>query len=161
MRLSAIVAMASNRVIGKDNALPWHLPADFKHFKSVTMGSPIVMGRKTYESIGRPLPGRRNVVISRDTSYSVEGCDVFHAPEAAIETLSGEEEVFIIGGATLYSLFLPQVQRLYLTVVQAEFDGDTRFPELDDARWREVAREDHKADDINKYDYSFVTLDRV
>ncbi len=161
MHLSIIVAMGSNRVIGNRNALPWHLPADLAHFKSTTMGKPILMGRRTHESIGRPLPGRLNIVITHNRNYTAEGCSVVHSLEQAIEAASGHEEIMIIGGAELYRQALPRVERLYLTCIDADFEGDAYFPELSDADWRELASESHRPDGKNAHPYRFVTLQRI
>lgn len=161
MMISMIAAMAHNRVIGIHNRLPWHLPADFRHFKAVTMGKPVVMGRRTYESIGRPLPGRINVVISRNPDLQIEGCIIAASLDDAIARLQGHEELMIIGGASFYEQVLPRADRLYLTLVDADVDGDAFFPEYHRDQWREVSREAHAADDRNPYRYSFVTLDRV
>lgn len=155
MILSIVVAKSKNNVIGKGNQLPWHLPADLKHFKSVTMGKPIVMGRKTFESIGRPLPGRRNVVISRDKNYSALGCDVFHSIDAALAELKNEKEVMIIGGANLYQQLLPLVTRIYLTEIDLEIEGDAFFPELDLSRWHALSRENYTKDEKNSCSFSF------
>lgn len=160
MRISAIFAMSENRVIGKNNQLPWHLPADLKHFKQITMGNPILMGRKTYESIGKPLPGRCNIVITRDTNYQAPGCVVVNSVESALAAVKDNDEIFIIGGALLYQETLPLTQRLYMTLIHHSFDGDTFFPALNENEWQEVERTDHPADENNKYSYSFVTLDR-
>lgn len=160
MKISIVVAMADNRVIGHENRLPWHLPADLKHFKQITMGKPILMGRKTFESIGRPLPGRTNIVITRDESYTAEGCVVVHSIEAALKA-ADSEEVMVIGGAEFYQQALPHADTLYLTLVEGEFEGDTFFPELDDEEWREVERSGFDADEKNPHAYSFVRLDRV
>jgi dihydrofolate reductase len=161
MRISLIVAMAENRVIGRDNQLPWRIPADLKHFKALTMGKPIIMGRKTYESIGRPLPGRDNIVITGDTSYRAEGCQVVHTLEEALRSAGGAEEAMIIGGATLYRQTLKDADRLYLTLVKAQPEGDTWFPKIKPQEWREIRREVHRADESNEYDYDFVVLDRA
>lgn len=161
MRLSAIVAMSENRVIGRNNQLPWHLPADLSHFKKITLGNPIVMGRKTFLSIGRPLPGRRNIVISRDAQFQAAGCEIFHSPNEALTALNTSAEVFIIGGATLFQELLPKLQSLYLTIIHANITGDVYFPEIDVTQWQEIAREDHVADEKNAYAYSFVTLLRI
>ena len=135
MKISLIVAMAANRAIGLDNKMPWHLSADLKKFKAITMGSPIVMGRKTYESIGRPLPGRSNIIISRNLDYQQAGCLVFNDIKAAIEASSKDaEEIFIIGGAELYKATLPHADNLYLTLINQDFNGDTFFPEIDFTR---------------------------
>ena len=129
MKISIIVAMADKRVIGHDNRLPWHLPADLKHFKATTMGKPIIMGRKTWESIGRPLPGRTNIVVTRDPRYTADGCVVVHSIDAALQACSGNEEVMVIGGAEFYRQVLPEASTLYLTLVHDEFEGDALFPE--------------------------------
>lgn len=158
--ISLIVAMAENRVIGRDNALPWRLPNDLKHFRRVTMGHPIVMGRKNYESIGKPLPGRRNIVVTRSPTFSAPGCVVTHSIDAALAAAGDDPEVFVIGGAELYAQTLVQAQRLYLTEVHAAVPGDTCFPPLDRRAWREIAREHHPEDSTHEYAYSFVTLER-
>jgi len=160
MRIALIAALAENRVIGRDNQLPWRISADLKHFKALTMGKPIVMGRKTWESIGRPLPGRKNIVVTRDPAYQAEGCQVVHSIERALDVAGGSDEVMIIGGAGLYQQVLGRADRLYLTRVKAEVDGDTWFPEIDPQQWHEVARESHTADENNEYDYDFVILER-
>ena len=159
MRVSLIAAMAENRVIGRDNQLPWRLSADLQHFKALTMGKPIIMGRKTYESIGRPLPGRTNIVITRDSAFQAEGCAVVHSIEQALAVARGFEEVMVIGGAELYRQMLDHADRLYLTLVRTEVEGDALFPEIGQ-QWREVERESCKADDKNQFDYDFVTLER-
>jgi dihydrofolate reductase len=161
MKVSIVVAMAANRVIGNNNQLPWHLPADLKHFKQTTMGKPILMGRKTWESIGRPLPGRTNIVITRDESYAAPGCLVVHSIEAAMQAAAQQDEVMVIGGAEFYRQVLPRADTIYLTRIHQDFEGDTFFPELDEAEWQEVARVDCDADDRNPYAYSFIRLERV
>ncbi|MEM1264354.1 MAG: dihydrofolate reductase [Pseudomonadota bacterium] len=163
-RLSLVVAVADNGVIGRDNQLPWHIPADLKHFKRVTMGKPIIMGRKTYESIGRPLPGRQNIVLTRQASWSAAGVSVVASLDEAIALASHSatgtnSECMIIGGATLYAAALPQASMLYLTQVHASVSGDTFFPSLETAHWRELERTTHPADG-DTYAYSFVTLER-
>ena len=160
MIISIIVAMARNRVIGKNNRLPWHLPADLKHFKETTMGHPIIMGRKTYESIGRPLPGRTNIVVTRNPEFRAEGCTVVHSLEEALRAAEEAEEVFVIGGATLYREALPIANRIYLTLVEADIEGDTLFPEIDSDSWEEVHCETHPSDERNPYAYSFIELKR-
>jgi dihydrofolate reductase len=157
MGLSLIVARASNGVIGKDNQLPWYLPADLKHFKAITMGKPIVMGRKTFESIGRPLPGRQNIVVTRNPGFMASGITVAHSVEAAITAANETEEIMIIGGTELYKLSLPLADRIYLTDIQQNFDGDAHFPSLD-SQWREVSREDRVSDD--GLSYSFCVFER-
>lgn len=161
MKISIIVAMASNRVIGFNNQMPWHLSADLKKFKQITMGSPIIMGRKTYESIGRPLPGRQNVVISRSASYHPNGCQVFNSLDSAIQAFSSYEDIFVIGGATLYQALLPKASYLYITQINKHFDGDTYFPDIDAERWRTVSREDIDNDDSVDFTYSFIKLERI
>ena len=160
MRISLIVALARNRVIGRDNQLPWRLSADLQHFKRLTMGKPIVMGRKTCESIGKPLPGRTNIVVTRDSSFSAGGCCVVHSIDEALVAAGDVDEVMIMGGENLYSQLLPRADRLYLTEVQAEVSGDAWFPELDQTQWQELERESHRADENNEFDYDFVVLAR-
>ena len=160
MRISLIVALARNRVIGRDNQLPWRLSADLQHFKGLTMGKPIVMGRKTHESIGRPLPGRANIVVTRDSGFSAEGCRVVHSIDEALVAAGDVDEVMIMGGENLYSQLLPRADRLYLTEVQAEVSGDAWFPEFDETQWQELERESHRADENNEFDYDFVVLAR-
>ena len=160
MRISLIVALARNRVIGRDNQLPWRLSADLQHFKGLTMGKPIVMGRKTHESIGRPLPGRANIVVTRDSGFSAEGCRVVHSIDEALVAAGDVDEVMIMDGENLYSQLLPRADRLYLTEVQAEVSGDAWFPEFDATQWQELERESHRADENNEFDYDFVVLAR-
>jgi dihydrofolate reductase len=160
MTVSIIVAMARNRAIGKDGDLPWRLSDDLKHFKRVTMGKPIVMGRKTYDSIGRPLPGRQNIVVTRDTAYTAEGCTVVHSVEEAIAAAGDVDELMIIGGATLYAAMLPHANRLYLTEVDADIDGDVFFPDFDRGEWNESERAHHPADEKNEHPFDTVTLER-
>jgi len=166
MNLALIWAMSRNRTIGRNNALPWHLPEDLKYFKQVTMGKPIIMGRKTWESIGRPLPGRSNIVISRDPSYRAEGVKIVHslveaiALAESIALIDGVDEAVVIGGAQIYALALPLAQRLYMTQVHAEVEGDAFFPQFDLTQWEELGREDFSASGPNPYDYSFVVFER-
>lgn len=166
MRIAMIWAMSENRVIGRNNKLPWHLPNDLKYFKQLTTGKPVIMGRKTYDSIGRPLPNRTNIVITRDTGFQAEGIKVVHTLEAAIELaeaeclIGGAEEVIIMGGAEIYRLALPVADRLYVTLVHAQVDGDAWFPEIDLKAYKEVGRQDFSADGPNPYDYSFCIFDR-
>lgn len=137
-----IAAMANNRVIGKDNDMPWHLPADLQHFKKVTLGKPVIMGRKTFESIGRALPGRRNIVISRNLDYTQEGIEVVTSPEAALSAVEDSDEIMIIGGGHIYDIFLPYAQRLYLTFIDLEVEGDTQFPDYEQvAEWEVLETE--------------------
>ncbi|MFO7828393.1 MAG: dihydrofolate reductase [Bacteroidales bacterium] len=158
--LSIIVAVAENNVIGKDNDLIWHLPRDLKHFKETTTGHYIIMGRKTFESNGRPLPNRTNVVITRDKNYSAEGCIVVHSLEEAIKEAKSDPEAFIIGGGKIYELALPLVDRIYLTKIHHYFDGDTYFPEIDMDRWEVTDKLDFVPDEKNKYPFSILVLDR-
>lgn len=161
LRLSILVAMAKNRVIGRDNRLPWHLPADLKHFKFLTMGQTIVMGRKTYESIGKPLPGRANVVITRQTDYEIPGAVVVNSLEDALlvceETSTIDTENFIIGGEKLYQQTIKICQRMYITEIQSNFDGDVFFPQFDPGDWEEMQRDKHVDGNL---EYHFVVLDR-
>ncbi|MFE8601962.1 dihydrofolate reductase [Archangium violaceum] len=156
--VSAIVAMATNRCIGRDNTLPWRLPADLKRFKQLTMGHTLVMGRKTYESIGRPLPGRTMVVVTRQRDYAPEGVQVAHSLELALELARGDE-VFIAGGADLYRQAMPHVRRLYLTRIDRDYEGDTFFPEVDLSGWKLVAEEHHPAT-ATEPPFSFLTYER-
>lgn len=162
MKISLIVAMATNRAIGLNNKMPWHLSADLKKFKAITMGSPIIMGRKTYESIGRPLPGRSNIIISRNLDYQQTDCLVFNDIKTAIAASSKDaEEIFIIGGAELYKATLPLADNLYLTLINQDFTGDTFFPEIDFKAWTEASREDISDDPSVNFSYSFLKLSRT
>lgn len=161
MGMSLIVAMDSDRVIGVENRLPWRLPADLRHFREITMGKPLIMGRRTHESIGRALPGRENLVLSRDPRYRAEGCTVLGSLEAALAHCAGAPEVMIIGGAGVFAEALPRAGRMYLTVLHGRFAGDTWFPEYAAGDWRETAREDHPRAGEDPCPYSFVILDRV
>ena len=158
--LSLIAAMAHNSVIGLNNQLPWRLPADLKHFKAVTLGKPVIMGRKTYESIGKPLPGRINIVVTRDASYTAEGVVIVHSLAEALAKSKAAPEAMVIGGAQLYAEALPHAQRMYLTLIDAEFAGDAFFPAYDPRDWRETAREEHAPDEINPHSYRFIILER-
>ncbi len=160
MKISLIVAMASNRAIGLNNQIPWHLSADLKKFKKITMGAPILMGRKTYESIGRPLPGRSNIIISRNPEYRQAGCLVFNDIEQALESCRDHAEVFVIGGSDFYRSMLAVADTLYLTQIHREFPGDTFFPELDASQWIEVEREDIQDDPDVAFSYSFLKLEK-
>ena len=166
IRLSMMVAKASNNVIGRDNKLPWYLPNDLKYFKQVTFGKPVIMGRKTWESLKGPLPGRTNIVITRQADYVAEGAKVVTTLDEAVEMaqnvafIEGQEETVIMGGAESYQLALPKADRLYLTEVHAEVDGDTFFPDYDATEWNEIGREDFAAEGPNPYDYSFVVYER-
>jgi dihydrofolate reductase len=162
MKLSIIVAVAENNVIGKDNQLIWHLPADLKHFKVLTMGHPMIMGRKTFESIGNPLPGRVSIIISRQPAYRVSNCVVTHSLEQAVSEANqlGSQEAFVIGGAEIYRQAIPITDKIYLTEVHHCFIGDTFFPEMLPSVWREVKRETFPADEKNAYAFDFVELER-
>lgn len=160
-KVSLIVAMANNRVIGINNTLPWHLPADLKHFKTLTMGHHILMGRKTYESIGKPLPGRTSVVITRNPSYSIEGVLTAHSLGSAIALCSDDPEIFIIGGAELYRQAIQHADRIYLTEIDLDISGDAHFTELDEKIWQESERVNHAPDEKNIHSYRFVTYDRA
>ena len=159
-RISIISAMASNRTIGIRNTLPWQLPEDLKHFKALTMGHHIVMGRKTYDSIGKPLPGRDTVIVTRNADFAVPGCLAVNSLEAALTVSHGEEEVFFVGGAELYRQALAIAHRIYLTEIQRVFDGDAFFPEFDKSQWNETAREKHRTEGQNGFEYHFVIYDR-
>jgi dihydrofolate reductase len=159
-RLSIIAALAENRTIGLNNALPWQLPADLKHFRRITLGHPVIMGRRNYESIGRPLPERDNIVMTRRTDYHAPGCKVVASLESALAAATGTDEIFVIGGAELYAQTIASVQRMYLTYVHARVTGDTFFPAFDALEWRELSRVRYEVDDRHAYAYSFVTLER-
>lgn len=158
--LSIICAMDENRLIGANNALPWHLPADLAFFKRTTMSKPIIMGRKTYESIGRPLPGRRNIIITRNSNYHQEGCDSCPSVAAALDLVQDQDEAMLIGGASLYQQTIDKAERLYLTRIHARFTGDAWFPEIDPAIWVETWSEKHAPDERNPYAYTFVKYAR-
>jgi dihydrofolate reductase len=158
--ISIIVAMAENRVIGRNNALPWRLPNDLKHFRRLTTGHVVIMGRKNYESIGKLLPERTNIIVTRNTGYAVPGARVVHSLEAAYAAAAGDDEIFVIGGAEIYRAALMRADRLYLTLVHAAVPGDTCFPDFDRNEWRQVESVRHEADEKHAYAYSFVTLER-
>lgn len=160
MILSLIVAVARNGVIGAGGKLPWHLPADLKRFKKLTLGHPVIIGRRTFESIGKPLPGRTNIVVTRQADCKICGCLVADSFEKAIELCQEADEIFVLGGASLYEQALPRADRLYLTQIHADFEGDVRMPPLDLSRWKEISREDRPADAGNPYSYSFLTYER-
>ncbi len=159
MIISMIAAMADNRIIGKDNQMPWHLPADFVWFKRCTMGKPVVMGRRTYESIGRPLPGRQNIVISRDEALSIEGVTTVTSIEQALKAAGDVEEVMIIGGGAIYAACLPMANKLYVTHIEAAIDGDTQFPDWGD-EFKETYSERYQADEKNAYNMRFTVLEK-
>jgi dihydrofolate reductase len=158
-RLSLIAAMARNRVIGRDNALPWRLPEDLKRFRRLTMGAPIIMGRKTYDSIGRPLPGRRNIVVTRQRDLALAGCEIAGSLEDALALAGDAPEAFVIGGAEIYRAALPLADRLYFTLIDADYEGDAYFPAIDLAAWREIERE--RGDATSELRYEFVTYERA
>ena len=161
MLLTAVVAATENNVIGRDNGMPWHLPADLQHFKAVTLGSPVLMGRKTFEAIGRPLPGRRNLVLTRSPAFSVPGIEVVHSLDDAVGLAGDVPELMIIGGAALYELALPRTQRVHLTRLHMTLDGDAHFPDLPESQWREVSRSECRlADERNACDMTFLVLER-
>ena len=161
MRLTAVVAATENDVIGRDNGMPWHLPADLAHFKAITLGHPVLMGRRTFEAIGRPLPGRRNLVLSRSPDFTVPGVDVVHTLEAAIGAAGDVPELMVIGGAALYTLALPRTDRVHLTRLHMTLDGDAHFPALPESQWREVSRSPRRpADERNACDMTFLVLER-
>ncbi|MEE8221227.1 MAG: type 3 dihydrofolate reductase [Woeseiaceae bacterium] len=161
MKISIIVAAATNNVIGRDGELPWRLPEDLKRFKRLTIGKPVIMGRLTYESIGKPLPARRNIVLSARKGLNIDGCEVVDTPDAAIRLAGDAEEVMVIGGGGVYAQILPMADRIYMTRINATFDGDTFFPELNDDEWRVVDCVDFPEDESRQFGFSFVTLDRV
>ena len=164
MKISLIVAMDQNRLIGADNRLPWRLPDDMAWFKEKTMGKPVLMGRKTYESIPakfRPLPGRHNIVLTRNREFSLPGCTVVHSVDEAITATGSVDEIFIAGGTEIYELFLPKVDRLYLTKVHAEFVGDSYFPELDESAWQETFCQEHPADERHPFSFTWHIWERV
>lgn len=159
MIISLISAMSQNRVIGFEGQMPWHLPADLKHFKAITLSKPVIMGRKTFDSIKKPLPGRHNIVLTRDVTFSAAGCTVSDSVAAALDAAGDVEEVMIIGGESLYRLLLPQANRIYLTVIEQDFVGDTFFPVFDDS-WQTVSQVRHAPDEKNPYYYQFILLER-
>jgi len=167
MRISMIVAAGSNAAIGKENKMLWHIPEDFKYFKATTMGKPMIMGRKTFDSIGRPLPGRLNIVVTRDPAWQADGVMVCHDLDSALSAAFAEakdknaDEVMIAGGAQIYQLMMERADRIYYTEVHRAYDHDAAFPAVDKGIWQEVSREDHKGDGAGKPDYSFVVFDRI
>jgi dihydrofolate reductase len=161
LRIAFVVAYARGRVIGKDNRLPWRMPADSRRMRQLTMGKPLIMGRRTYESIGRPLEGRTSIVLTRDPSFHPEGVLVARTPDEALALAGGVEEVIVFGGTEIFREFLPRADRLYLTEIDANIPGDRRFPEIDPREWREIERTEHQPDERNPHPYRFLTLDRV
>jgi dihydrofolate reductase len=159
--ISIIVAASANNVIGAQGDLPWHLSDDLRRFKAVTMGKPIVMGRKTWESIGRALPGRQNIVITRRQGFVADGCDVVHSVDEAMRVAGNVDEIMVIGGSEVYEVFLPAAQRLYLTRVHADVDGDAFFRAVEEDEWQLVSEETRSADERNEFDYSFRIYERT
>ncbi len=160
MKLSIIAAMSANRVIGSNNDLPWRLPADLKRFKNLTMGHHLIMGRKTFESIGQPLPGRTTIVMTHHTDYAPEGVQVAHSVDQALQMAAGDDEVFVAGGGQIYRQMLPRADRLYLTSIHDEFEGDTDFPEFKESDWQLISEEGHEPDEKNPYTYTFSVYER-
>ncbi|MCB1803069.1 MAG: dihydrofolate reductase [Gammaproteobacteria bacterium] len=159
--LSIIAAMSDNQVIGRDNKLPWRMPADLAHFKRITMGKPIIMGRRTWESLPGLLPHRIHVVLTRDRDYVAEGATVVHSIAEAIELFGDADEMLVVGGANVYAQTLPLASTIYLTLIHRTIDGDTRFPDFEVGEWHEVSRTRHACDERNPHDYSFVVMRRV
>jgi dihydrofolate reductase len=159
--ISLLVAMDKNNLIGRDNDLPWRLPADLAYFKRVTMGHSIIMGRKTFDSIGRPLPGRENIIITRNKEYMAKGCKVIHSTNEVLEMDEKDKELFVIGGAEIFKELLPFADRLYLTEIDDVFYGDTYFPEFSLQDWKVVSSEKGPKDEKNPYDYTFVVYERI
>jgi len=160
MIVSMVVAISENNAIGKDNQLLWYLPRDLKHFKTITSGHTVIMGRKTFDSVGRPLPNRRNIVITRKKDLEIGGAEVVNSLEAALQLCEAEDEVFIVGGAEIYKQAMPHTDRIYLTVVHERFEADTYFPEIDMDIWKETASESHQPDEKNNLAFTFSTLER-
>jgi len=160
MTVSLVVAASTNNVIGRDGELPWRLPDDLRHFKRITTGKPVIMGRRTFESIGRPLPDRHNIVMTRDPDYAAEGCDVVSSVSEALELAGDADEVMVIGGGQVYRDFLPRADRIYMTRVQAEVQGDTLFPDIDGNAWRLVSAVHHAADDKHGYAFEMMVFER-
>jgi len=164
MRISLIAAITPTRVMGKNNQLPWQMPADLQYFKKVTLGKPVIMGRKTYESIGKPLPGRKNIIITQNKNFSAPPeCQIVHsvAEALALDSIKDCEEVCVIGGSKIFELTLPLADYLYLTFIEADISGDVYFPEWDKTQWTEISREHHLKDTENPYDYSFLVFEKT
>lgn len=161
MQISLIAAMDKKHVMGYQNKLPWHLPADLQHFKNLTLGKPIVMGRKTFESIGKPLPGRQNIILTHNHNFQAPGCTLVSSLESALAEASSTQEIMIIGGGELFRSTLPLSNRMYLTIIDHEFKGDTYFPEWNNEEWVTTSSEQHPADEKNPYAYEFLTLERT
>ena len=152
--------MSENRVIGINNKLPWHLPADLRHFRRLTTGHPVIMGRRNYESIGKPLPDRTNIVVTRNPDYRAAGCLVTHSLDDAMNSAGNDSEIFIIGGAEIYRQAFGRANRIFITLIHARIEGDTYFPEFEGPPWREISRERHERDENNPYPFSFLTYER-
>ena len=160
MRISIIAAVAKNGVIGKNNSLPWSLPSDMKKFKELTTGKPVIMGRKTFDSIGKPLAGRVNIILTRNSDFNAEGVAIVHSPEEALQLVADQDEIMIIGGESVYGQFLPRASRIYLTRVDSDFDGDSFFPPMDLDSWTEVIRETKEPDEKNAHRHTFFVYDK-
>ena len=158
MTISLIAAMGKNKVIGNNNRLIWNVPEDMKHFRELTKNKPVIMGRKTFESIGKPLPQRTNIVITRDKNYKKNGCIVVHSVKESLDAAKGANEIMVIGGAQIYKEFLPIADKIYLTIIDEDFDGDAHFPEFSKSEWKETKREELKND---KYKFDFVDFERI
>lgn len=159
-QFTIVVAYSLNRVIGRDNQLPWHLSEDLQHFKHVTMGKILLMGRKTYDSIGRALPGRRSIVLSRNSTLQIDGCEVIANIAMLAEKTRPEEEIMVVGGEQIFTLLLPYTQKMLITEVQTETEGNSFFPQFDHTKWLETSREQHHADAKNDHDYTFIEMIR-
>lgn len=159
-RIAIVVIVTENGVIGRDKGMPWHLPDDLKRFKQVTMGKPVIMGRKTFESIGKPLPGRLNIIITRNSGYAVPGCTTVASFDEALKAAGDVPEVCVIGGGEIFLQALPRVEVVYLTQIHASIDGDTYFPSLPPSKWREIFREEHGVDERHRHSFAFLTLER-
>lgn len=161
MKISVIAAMSQNRVIGRDGSLPWHLPTDLARFKSITTGHTVIMGRKTFESVGKPLPNRRTIIITRNNDYQCADVFIAHSLDEALDHAAHEDEIFILGGETVYRIALPRADRLYLTIIHATIEGDTYFPNLDFDDWKLVEDERHEIDERHAYAFSFRRYERA
>lgn len=157
-KISIIVALAKNNVIGKDNQIPWHIPKDLQYFKRITLGKPMIMGRKNFESIGRPLPGRKNIILTRDKSYKAEGCTIVHTKEEAVAATDNAGEIMIIGGGVIYEMFMEEADMLYLTEIDSDVEGDVFFPKYDKSLWQEASRE--AGEENMEWNYDYVVYER-
>ncbi|MBA9086613.1 dihydrofolate reductase (trimethoprim resistance protein) [Fontibacillus solani] len=161
MQISLIAAMDRNRVIGKENDIPWRIPNDWQYVKKTTEGHPIILGRKNFDSIGKALPGRRNIILSRDIKLTIEGCEIAHSIKDVFDLCKNEDEIFIFGGEQIYKMFMPYVEKMYITKIHHEFEGDTFFPEIDVDEWKEVSVEKGIQNDRNPYIYYFHVYERI